>query len=215
MPTVGAKRPRATAAQEESSGSAFPLVYFVGQLPFTATPQSLTEFFQSSGSGKVTFRLLTDRATGKSRGMGFLELVGAASSERHEAIMACHRQAYQGRRMNVEPSMKGSTKSQQAKQKLQRMKSSRDASNAAHVQRLVEQAVADSQGMLKTEDVDSRAQNFLRMFEPKVAKQALLELNQALADRSTLRVDAPPEVESAPAYLMGIIKRMRRENFQH
>ena len=47
---------------------------FVGSLPFNMTDDSLLDLFTQNGYKAVSARVITDRATGQSRGFGFVEL---------------------------------------------------------------------------------------------------------------------------------------------
>lgn len=46
---------------------------YVGNLPFSATDESLRDYFASHGT-VVSARVITDRETGRSRGFGFVEI---------------------------------------------------------------------------------------------------------------------------------------------
>ncbi|MDR0433864.1 MAG: RNA-binding protein [Gracilibacteraceae bacterium] len=46
---------------------------YVGNLPWSATPEELTEYFGQYGN-VVSSRIITDRETGRSRGFGFVEV---------------------------------------------------------------------------------------------------------------------------------------------
>jgi RNA recognition motif-containing protein len=46
---------------------------YVGNLPFSATDESLRDYFASHGE-VISARVITDRETGRSRGFGFVEI---------------------------------------------------------------------------------------------------------------------------------------------
>lgn len=69
---------------------------YVGNLPFTATEDSLSELF--SQYGKVeSVKLITDRDTGRPRGFGFVEMGDGAST----AINALNETEFGGRNLKV------------------------------------------------------------------------------------------------------------------
>lgn len=53
---------------------------YVGNLPWAAKPEDLTDLFANYGE-VVSSRIITDRETGRSRGFGFVE-VGDSDAER-------------------------------------------------------------------------------------------------------------------------------------
>ena len=86
-----------------SSGELF--LVFVGQLAYTATSQALMEHFEAGGvDGVRSVRLLTDKTTGRSRGMAFVQL---ASADGVQAALRLHHTTLNGRRINVERSCGG------------------------------------------------------------------------------------------------------------
>jgi len=79
------------------------LTVFVGQLPYTATAQSVKDHFVNAGiAGEVSVRLLTEKGTNKSRGMAFVQL---ASEEDVSAALGLHQSELDGRWINVERSV--------------------------------------------------------------------------------------------------------------
>lgn len=71
---------------------------YVGNLPYSATEQALTEKFAEYGTVDSA-KLITDRDTGQSKGFGFLEM--SRDSEAHAAIAALNDADYDGRPMKV------------------------------------------------------------------------------------------------------------------
>ncbi|MFN8545585.1 MAG: RNA-binding protein [Candidatus Binatia bacterium] len=71
---------------------------FVGNLSFDTTNQDLTSFFSQIGTCESA-TVVTDRATGRSRGFGFVEM--ASSSEAQTAIAELNGKELQGRALNV------------------------------------------------------------------------------------------------------------------
>jgi RNA recognition motif-containing protein len=71
---------------------------YVGNLPFSATEQVLTDTF--SQCGKVeSARIITDRDSGRSKGFGFVEM--STDAEAAEAIAKFNGADYSGRAMTV------------------------------------------------------------------------------------------------------------------
>jgi len=85
-------------------GSRFPLggiigrKLYVGNLPYSATEETLAAKFAECGQVKAT-RLITNRDTGRSKGFAFIEM--ASDSEAQAAIEKINGIDYDGRRMKV------------------------------------------------------------------------------------------------------------------
>ncbi|MCB2228932.1 MAG: RNA-binding protein [Desulfarculaceae bacterium] len=58
---------------------------FVGNLPFTTTSEELAEVFGAHGE-VISSKVVTDRATGRSRGFGFVEMEDQAGQSAIEAL---------------------------------------------------------------------------------------------------------------------------------
>ena len=71
---------------------------YVGNLPFTATSESLSELFSKFGSVDSS-KIVTDRDTGRSKGFGFVEMSDA--SEADSAIEKLHGSDLGGRALTV------------------------------------------------------------------------------------------------------------------
>ncbi|MGH8199609.1 MAG: RNA recognition motif domain-containing protein [Steroidobacteraceae bacterium] len=70
---------------------------YVGNLPFTATDDSVRELFAQHGTvEKVS--LITDRETGRPRGFGFVEMSNADASR---AMQALNGKDFDGRSLKV------------------------------------------------------------------------------------------------------------------
>jgi RNA recognition motif-containing protein len=70
---------------------------FVGNLPFTATEDSLRTLFAAHGTvDKVA--LISDRETNRPRGFGFVEM---PNSDASRAIQALNGQEFEGRALKV------------------------------------------------------------------------------------------------------------------
>jgi cold-inducible RNA-binding protein len=79
---------------------------YVGNLPYSATEQSLREAFAASGTVD-SVSLITDRDSGQSKGFGFVEM--ATDQEAQAATQAMNGQTLDGRQIKVnEAKPKGS-----------------------------------------------------------------------------------------------------------
>lgn len=71
---------------------------YVGNLPYSATEEELTELF--SRAGKVeSVRVMRDMATGRARGFAFVEM--GSDEDAQKAIAEFHEQQMQGRALVV------------------------------------------------------------------------------------------------------------------
>ncbi|MBU1154658.1 MAG: RNA-binding protein [Proteobacteria bacterium] len=71
---------------------------FVGNLPFSTTSEELKELFAAYGE-VISANVVTDRATGRSRGFGFVEM---ESAEADAAIGALNGKEMDGRALRVD-----------------------------------------------------------------------------------------------------------------
>ena len=72
---------------------------FVGNLNFDTTSEDLKEFFAKAGTCESA-QVMTDRATGRSRGFGFVEM--SSDGEAKKAVEDLNGQPLQGRNLNVD-----------------------------------------------------------------------------------------------------------------
>ena len=71
---------------------------FIGNLPYSATEQQLTEIF--SEAGKVeSVSIITNRETGRSKGFGFVEM--SSDAEAAEAVAKLNGHSFDGRPLVV------------------------------------------------------------------------------------------------------------------
>src|SRR5689334_5091855 len=71
---------------------------YVGNLPFSATEQALTDSFSEFGN-VTSCKIITDRDSGRSKGFGFVEM--STDEEAQSIISKFHGADYEGRQMNV------------------------------------------------------------------------------------------------------------------
>jgi RNA recognition motif-containing protein len=71
---------------------------FVGNLPFSATDQTIKEAFSRCGTVESA-KIITDRDTGRSKGFGFVEM--SSDAEASEAISKLNGTELEGRAMSV------------------------------------------------------------------------------------------------------------------
>lgn len=71
---------------------------YVGNLPFSATEQELSEAFARCGTVE-SVKIITDRDTGRSKGFGFVEM--ATDEQAADAIAKLNGADYAGRSMTV------------------------------------------------------------------------------------------------------------------
>ena len=71
---------------------------YVGNLPFSATDDSLREMFKQAGQVESA-RIITDRDTGRSKGFGFVEM--ATDQEAANAITKFNGMDFEGRSLTV------------------------------------------------------------------------------------------------------------------
>jgi RNA recognition motif-containing protein len=71
---------------------------YVGNLPYTATEDDLQTHFSQAGS-VTSVALIKDRATGRAKGFGFVEMSSAEEAEK--AISMFHGQEFMGRTITV------------------------------------------------------------------------------------------------------------------
>src|SRR5262245_19523051 len=71
---------------------------FVGNLPFSATDESLMQMFQQAGQVEFA-KIITDRDTGRNKGFGFVEM--STEQEAADAITKLNGAEFEGRSVTV------------------------------------------------------------------------------------------------------------------
>lgn len=72
---------------------------YVGNLPYQATEDQLTDWFAEHGITPDSVSLVRDRFSGEARGFGFVEIEDAEQAE--TAIQSCHDQDFLGRKLVI------------------------------------------------------------------------------------------------------------------
>jgi RNA recognition motif-containing protein len=75
-----------------------PAKLYVGGLSYSTTSESLREYFAQCGTVESA-TVITDRATGQSRGFGFVEMANEADAQ--SAISKLNDKPFEGRRLTV------------------------------------------------------------------------------------------------------------------
>ncbi len=74
---------------------------YVGNLTYSTTDEDLRSLFETHGT-VTSARVITDRASGRSKGFGFVEMPNQAEAE--QAITAINGNDFQGRQLRVNES---------------------------------------------------------------------------------------------------------------
>eukprot|EP00929_Paragymnodinium_shiwhaense_P103947 TRINITY_DN6781_c0_g1_i1.p1 TRINITY_DN6781_c0_g1~~TRINITY_DN6781_c0_g1_i1.p1 ORF type:complete len:293 (+),score=113.30 TRINITY_DN6781_c0_g1_i1:87-881(+) len=107
----------ADAAAAAPKKSVAALTVFVGQLPFDWDVDRLTKYFKNAGMQAPKVRLLTEKDTGKSKGMGFVQV---ASEKEVKGMLRLNGKELGKRTINVErtdASMKAKERKHRQKQR--------------------------------------------------------------------------------------------------
>jgi RNA recognition motif-containing protein len=72
---------------------------YVGNLPYQATEEQMTDWFAEHGITPDSVSLVRDRFSGEARGFGFVEIEDAEQAE--TAIQSCHDQDFLGRKLVI------------------------------------------------------------------------------------------------------------------
>src|SRR5690349_6146749 len=82
----------------DTSGEEMENKLYVGNLPYTATEDDLKDHFSKAGN-VTSVALIKDRATGRAKGFGFVEM--SSADEAQKAISMFHGQDFMGRTITV------------------------------------------------------------------------------------------------------------------
>ena len=152
-------------------------------------------------------RLLTDKKTGKSKGMAFLDVLDTAPGS-YEKLLDFHHSLFRGkRRINVEPTAGGGGKSLSRMAKIDSKKMEFARKRDQVIDEMLESY--KSEGKLSDEDMDEETRGFLVTVPSTVAKEALkeyvVEVNR----------DRKKPIDNRRKYFMGLLKRIHKgEKFE-
>jgi RNA recognition motif-containing protein len=79
-------------------GEEMPAKLYVGNLPYTAAEDDLQTYFAQAGT-VVSVAVVKDRASGRSKGFGFVEM--STDAEAQQAIALLDGKEYQGRTLKI------------------------------------------------------------------------------------------------------------------
>lgn len=200
-PTKKRKRAKINSTEVGDVDSQFKSVnkVFVGQIPFNATSDDVKQVFEEAdGISDVKVRFLTDKRTGKPRGMAFVEL---NSPEEVLKALRLHHTVVKGRRINVERTVNGRGKSTNRKEYLLNINSDRNlklsSKKKAYLNKLLSECGEDD-NILTLEDLDERACSAMCV----LPREATIEVvNEFLQHRRSAR--------NPLAFLMGMLKKRR------
>lgn len=201
-----AKATNTTSSTEGAGGG--PYVLFVGQIPFSTTHDALLEHFRrglrrdddlGDAATSLCVRLLTDPATGKSRGTAFVETSDPAAMH---ACLRLHRSHLDGRRINVERSAGGGRVARRERHEARRVEQRRVIDDA--VDRLLEDRRA--RGVLAEDELDEGVAALCRRHAVAAVEAALDEYVDA---RDAYNNGRGPNNPSA--YLTKILGRIAAE----
>src|SRR5579864_3569446 len=96
--TATCRRPSRVVNWASGQGARMGRKLFVGNLNFDTTSDDLKELFATAGLCESA-QVMTDRATGRSRGFGFVEM--SSDTEAQKAIVELNGRSFQGRNLNV------------------------------------------------------------------------------------------------------------------
>jgi RNA recognition motif-containing protein len=92
------KLPQSFRLDDESFGEEMENKLYVGNLPYAATEEQIKAHFSQAGTVTST-ALITDRATGRAKGFGFVEM--STAEEAQKAISMFNGQDFMGRAITV------------------------------------------------------------------------------------------------------------------
>lgn len=153
-----------------------PYIVFVGQLSYETTKEDLFQHFQKEMAKEyphishetISIRLLTDPQTKKSRGMAFVEV-----KDDPELLYAClklHHTQLQGRRINVERTTGGGSKTTRH-EKLQQLRKEQEE----HISNTIDSMIADykKRGELQENELDSGVIELCKRHSTHVVQAAI------------------------------------------
>ena len=148
------------------------LTVFIGQLPYKCSKSQIIEHFRKGGAGDIKLRLLTDKKSGKFKGIAF----ATVTEEKYfRFALRLHHSMLLGRCINVERSCGGGGTGEKRKEKLRNLKGSQSHLLKRNVEELINETVAASEGSIERTDFDDRIMDVLCTFPVSMVREALDE----------------------------------------
>eukprot|EP00124_Ichthyophonus_hoferi_P004508 Ihof_evm2s506 gene=Ihof_evmTU2s506 len=149
-------------------------IAFIGQLPYTATADKVKEYFNKQAklpAGEITnVRLLTNKETGKSRGMAFVEI---KTRESLDKVLQLHQCKFDGRKINVEESSQGGKQKRKLAASESRVKL--QEKRKKEVDALVAKMVSENPSSLFAKDFDTQIMKMMYSDVPLAVSKAAIE----------------------------------------
>lgn len=186
---------------DEDAPKKTPYVAFVGQLSYTSTKESILKHFEKElgrkevTEGNMKIRLLTDKNTGKSRGMAFVEV------DNPELLHECfklHQTYLDGRRMNVERTAGGSS-TEKKNSKLEHHREEHKQYISDTVERIFREYEAN--GDLEEGELDGSVIGLCKRHSMATVEASLKEYLESKADEKV-------KMKNRSAYMSKIITRV-------
>ena len=160
-------------------------ILFIGQLPYDATAEQIQAHFEKETSIEIMgepldiigVRLLTDRVSGKSRGMAFID---CGTEDDLDKGVHMHQSKLLGRRINVEKSASGGGKTERRERFIEKSKVQYDQIRQERVQEALDSRIIKVDHELKEDDIDDEIRGFLLSVPVRVAVSSLLVFSNAL-----------------------------------
>ena len=171
----GGKGGKGEGGDGEATRKAFTdgaLTVFIGQLPYKCSKSQIIEHFRKGGAGDIKLRLLTDKKSGKFKGIAF----ATVTEEKYfRFALRLHHSMLLGRCINVERSCGGGGTGEKRKEKLRNLKGSQAHLLKRNVDELINETVAASEGSIERTDFDDRITDVLCTFPVSMVREALDE----------------------------------------
>ncbi|EKX52242.1 hypothetical protein GUITHDRAFT_102145 [Guillardia theta CCMP2712] len=171
-------------------------ILFLGQLPFDVTADDIKQHFASCAPhDQMSIRVLTDRVTGKPRGIAFLEFKDSTAAE---AALSLDHSIMRGRRIRVERTAKGSSKDPKRKSVISDLKQEQDLEHRKAVEKILSSNLNQNKGKgsVSNHDIDEGVRNFL-------ISLSINMVNSAVSEMASLDLTG---VNNRSAYIMGFLK---------
>ncbi|GMI02200.1 hypothetical protein TrST_g14271 [Triparma strigata] len=174
-----------------------PYIVFVGQLNFKTTEKDLSEHVKknvSKGVAKtVKIRILTDKGSKKSKGMGFIE---TTTPENLFELLALHHTNLDGRRINVERTAGKGGGKEKRQEKIRTFRKEQKEKMVETVEKVFKEY--QERGEIKEGELDD-------MVKEVCSRHSVVVVDQSLKEYVEMRGDG---LENPSAYLNSIVSRV-------